>query len=147
MLPIFTFGIYSFIVFILRIRAPIEKEREFMTFLLFHLTIISFLIQFFLHNLFVGLALSQIYLLLLYFFISFVQSYAGMSFELGKPDVRDILAGGTILSRKKPLKIETLIYFNNFIQHIPNSIKTALSGLNIVIILCIIYSFFALGNP
>ena len=58
MLPIFTFGIYSFIVFVLRIWSPIEKERESMTFLLFHLTIISFLIQFFLHNLFVGLALS-----------------------------------------------------------------------------------------
>ena len=92
MLPIFTFGIYSFIVFVLRIWSPIEKERESMTFLLFHLTIISFLIQFFLHNLFVGLALSQAYLLLLYMLISFVQSYAHTDFDLPKPDVRDILA-------------------------------------------------------
>jgi len=73
LMPIFTFGLYSFIVFVLRIRAPIEKERESMTFLLFHLTIISFLVQFFLHNLFVGLAISQIYLLLLYLLISLVQ--------------------------------------------------------------------------
>lgn len=73
MMPIFTFGIYSFIVFVLRIWAPVEKERESMTFLLFHLTIISFLVQFFLHNLFVGLALSQVYLLALYMLISFVR--------------------------------------------------------------------------
>lgn len=146
MLPIFTFGIYSFIVFVLRIRSPIEKEWESMTFLLFHLTIISFLIQFFLHNLFVWLALSQAYLLLLYMLISFVQSYADTDFDLPKPDVRDILAGRTILSRKKPIKIETLLYFNKFIQHIPMSIRTALSWLNIVIILCIIYTFFTVAN-
>lgn len=147
MMPIFTFGIYSFIVFVLRLWAPVEKEWESMTFLLFHLSIISFLIQFFLHNLFVGLALSQVYLFLLYMLISFVQSYADQSFELPQPDVRDILAGRTILSRKKPLKIETLLYFNQFVQRIPLSIRTALSGLNIVIILCIIYSFFTIGNP
>ncbi len=147
MMPIFTFWIYSFNVFVLRIRAPIEKERESMTFLLFHLTIISFLIQFFLHNLFVGLALSQIYLLILYFSISFVQSYSRLSFELPEPNVRDILAGRTILSRKKPLKIETLLYFNDFIQRVPHSIRTALSALNILVILCIIYSFFTVGNP
>ncbi len=146
MLPIFTFGIYSFVVFVLRIWAPVEKERESMTFLLFHMMIISFLIQFFMHNLFIGLALSQLYLLLLYFTISFVQSYAKWDFDLPTPDVREILAGKTILSRKKPLKIETLLYFNKFVQQIPSSIRTALSGLNIVIILCIIYSFFTLGN-
>lgn len=147
MLPIFTFGIYSFIVFVLRIWAPIEKERESMTFLLFHMTIISFLIQFFLHNLFIGLALSQVYLFLVYMLISFVKSYSRLDFDLPKPDVRDILAGRTILSRKKPMKIEALLYFNQFVQQIPNSIRTALSGLNIVIILCIIYSFFTIGNP
>lgn len=146
-LPIFTFGLYSFIVFILRIRAPIEKERESMTFLLFNLMIISFLIQFFIHNLFVGLALSQLYLFLLYRIISFVKSYSKTPFDLPKPDVREILAGKTILSRKKPLKIETLLYFNKFIQQIPMSIKTALSGLNIFLILCIIYSFFTIGDP
>lgn len=45
------------------------------------------------------------------------------------------------------MKIETLLYFNQFIQHIPHSIRTALSGLNIVIIICIIFSFFTIGNP
>lgn len=147
LMPIFTFGIYSFIVFVLRIWAPIEKERESMTFLLFHLSIISFLVQFFLHNLFVWLALSQVYLLVLYLLISFVHSYADTSFDLPAPDVRDILAGKKLLARKKPLKIETLLYFNKFMENISPSIKTALSGLNTVVIITIIYSFFTVGHP
>lgn len=147
MMPIFTFGIYSFIVFVLRIWAPVEKERESMTFLLFHLTIISFLIQFFLHNLFVGLALSQVYLLALYMLISFVRWYADTPFDLPAPNVRDILAGKKLLERKKPLKIETLLYFNSFMERLSPSIKTALSGLNIIIMLTIIFSFFTVGSP
>lgn len=81
MIPICSFAIYSFIVFILRIRVPVERERESMTFLFLQLSIISFLIQFFLQNLFVGLALAQIYLFLLYSVIARVQSYALTNFE------------------------------------------------------------------
>ncbi len=147
MMPIFTFGIYSFIVFVLRLRAPIEKEWESMTFFLFHLSIICFLIQMFLHNLFVGLSISQVYLFLLYLGISAVNNYAELSFDAPKPDVRDIIAWKRILSHKKPLKIETLIYLNQFIEQIPSSIRTAMSGLNIVVILSIIYTFFVFGHP